>query len=453
MDKGIEQYNSLIQMSSMPAKENITVQFDAVFSEMESQLNGSAGSLVHEFQKKSFTTLRQIQFPDRKHEDWKYTSVLKLIEPEYTLASVPTQNKLESIPGLDSYVIEVINGKISLENIVQTFQTSGIRISSLNEAFGSDAWKEVFLEWISQEKPSPNRAFEFLNYAFHTNSFFIEIPKNVILDKPIEIRIVHNDPRITFSHPLYFIRACTGSSAMIFERFDTVSDTDAKASVSLVNSLGYIHIDQNASIKHIKWQHLPTHQNLVYKLLVTQRRDSRFESFAFDFGGAIVRNNVEVELDEPNTFTSLQAGFIAKDRQSMDHQTRINHKVPNCESHELYKGIIDGFASAAFNGKVLVHKDAQKTNAFQQNDTLVLSPNAVMNSKPQLEIFADDVKCSHGATIGQMDETALFYLRSRGMNIDEAKHILKSAFLASVIDHIEDPNIREHIIKGMTTVI
>jgi Fe-S cluster assembly protein SufD len=439
-------------MPSMPAKENITVQFDSIFSEMESQLNGSAGSLVHEFQKKSFNTLKHIQFPDRKHEDWKYTSVLKLIEPEYTLAHA-ADYKLESIPGLDSYVIEVINGKISTEKTAHAHKTSGIRIYSLNEAFGLDSWKEVFLQWISEENPSPNRAFEFLNYAFHANSFFIELPKNVILDKPIEIRIVHNDPRITFSHPLYFIRACAGSSATIFERFDTAGDTDVNASVSLVNSLGYMYLDQNAAIKHIKWQHLPAHQNFVYKLLVTQRRDSRFTSFAFDFGGAIVRNNVEVELDEPNTFTSLQAGFIAKDRQSMDHQTRINHKVPNCESHELYKGIIDGYASAAFNGKVLVHKDAQKTNAFQQNDTLVLSSNAVMNSKPQLEIFADDVKCSHGATIGQMDETALFYLRSRGMNADEAKHILKSAFLASVVDQLDDPHIREHINTGMTSEI
>ena len=437
----------------MLSRENITVQFDSAFSEMESQLNGSVGSLVHTFQKKSFNTLQQIQFPGRKHEDWKYTSVLKLIEPDYKMAGVSFEKKLESIPGLESYVIEVINGKISLENSAIALRTSGIKFTSLNEAFGLDSWKEVFLHWISQENPSPNRAFEFLNYAFHANSFFIEIPKNVILDKPIEIRIIHNDAGITFSHPLYFIRACSGSSATIFERFDHNNVADVHSSVSLINSLAYIHLDQNASLKHIKWQNLPAHQNLVYKLLVTQRRDSRFESFAFDFGGAIVRNNVEVELDESNTYTSLQAGFMAKDRQSMDHQTRINHKVPYCESHELYKGIIDGYASAAFNGKVLVHKDAQKTNAFQQNDTLVLSPNALMNSKPQLEIFADDVKCSHGATIGQMDETALFYLRSRGMNANEAKHILKSAFLASVIDHIDDLHIREHISTGMTTAI
>ncbi|MEO5907338.1 MAG: SufD family Fe-S cluster assembly protein, partial [Saprospiraceae bacterium] len=200
---------------------------------------------------------------------------------------------------------------------------------------------------------------------------------------------------------------------------------------------------------HTKWQDLPISQNLVYKLFITQFRDSSFETFAFDWGGNVVRNNVEVELEGHNTYTSLQAGYLASGKQSMDHQTRINHKVAYCESHELYKGIIDQYSTAAFNGKVFVHKDAQKTNAFQQNDTLVLSNHALMNSKPQLEIYADDVKCSHGATIGQMDVQALFYLRSRGITHDVAKHILKKAFIAQVLDKVPDENIRTYIIAQM----
>lgn len=219
---------------------------------------------------------------------------------------------------------------------------------------------------------------------------------------------------------------------------------------SLINSLGYIQIDKNASLSHVKWQNIPLSQHLVYKLFVTQFRDSRFETFAFDYGGSLVRNNVEVELEENNTYTSLHGAYIATGKQNMDHQTRINHKVAYCESHELYKGIIDGQASAAFNGKVFVHKDAQKTNAYQQNDTLVLSPFAVMNSKPQLEIYADDVKCSHGATIGQLDQQAMFYLRSRGIDASTAKHILKEAFLAEVIEKLPDENLRDYITSQMS---
>jgi Fe-S cluster assembly protein SufD len=227
------------------------------------------------------------------------------------------------------------------------------------------------------------------------------------------------------------------------------SESQFPASDTLINSICFIHLDQNAIARHIKWQELPLYQNLVYKLFVTQQRDSRFETFAFDQGGQLVRNNVEIELEEPNTYTSLQAGYLATGHQSMDHQTRINHKVPHCESHELYKGIIDDQATGAFNGKVLVHKDAQKTNAFQQNDTLVLSKNALMNSKPQLEIFADDVKCSHGATIGQLDEKAMFYLKSRGLREESAKHMLKKAFISEVLDKVHNEAMRNYISSQM----
>jgi Fe-S cluster assembly protein SufD len=140
---------------------------------------------------------------------------------------------------------------------------------------------------------------------------------------------------------------------------------------------------------------------------------------------------------------------MAKHRQSIDHQTSIQHKVPHCESHECFKGIIDDQASAAFNGKVCVHPDAQKTNAYQQNDTLVISQHAVMNSKPQLEIFADDVKCSHGATIGQLDEKALFYLKARGLDTNAAQHILKAAFLAQVLDITPVEPLRDYIRSRM----
>ena len=218
----------------------------------------------------------------------------------------------------------------------------------------------------------------------------------------------------------------------------------------MINASAYISIGQNASVNHYRWQNLPETIRLVNILSAQQERDSRFSSYAFDIGGQTVRNNIHVELEDSNTYSSLQAAYMAKNKQSMDHQTRINHKVPHCESHELYKGIIDGQASGAFNGKVLVHPDAQKTNAFQQNDSLVLSQHARMNSKPQLEIFADDVKCSHGATIGQLDQKSLFYLMSRGLKKEDAKHMLTSAFLAEVLDTLTIEPLREYIRMKMT---
>ena len=421
-----------------------------VFQEYEATLNGLSGNAVHEFRKRSFDSLKQVQFPDRKHEDWKYTAVQKLISPKYKVASSPPPVHATTIAGVETYVISIINGKVDLKDLDPEIANKGLRIISLQDAIDDPSWKEAFSKRTGASAISSGSAFDLLNFSFSSSGLFIDIPRNTVLDKAIEFRIIHEDPEISFSHPLFFMRCGQGSRVKMIERYLGNESGFSSTNESLINSLGYIQIDKNASLSHVKWQNIPLSQHLVYKLFVIQFRDSRFETFAFDYGGSLVRNNVEVELEENNTYTSLHGAYIATGKQNMDHQTRINHKVAYCESHELYKGIIDGQASAAFNGKVFVHKDAQKTNAYQQNDTLVLSPFAVMNSKPQLEIYADDVKCSHGATIGQLDQQAMFYLRSRGIDASTAKHILKEAFLAEVIEKLPDENLRDYITSQMS---
>lgn len=433
----------------MLEQEKIIEHLDEVFRDMESRLNGRAGSLLHSFHKNSFEALKGTHFPDRKHEDWRYTPVQRLIYPKYKLAEIKQQYSITEIPELDSFKIPIINGKVILDGIDPELTSAGVIIQPLQEAMQNPSPENISSKWLHPALASSNQAFELLNFAFHSGGFVMEIPKNLSLSKPIEIQIIHDDPDISFSHPLYFIHAAEGSNVTVIERFEKNITSSATTANGLINALAFIHLDKNAGVKHIRWQDLPETQSLVYKLAVAQHRDSRFESFAFDFGGDMIRNNIDVELDESNTYTSLQAGYLAKRRQSFDHQTRINHKMPHCESHELYKGIIDEQASGAFNGKVFVHPDAQKTNAFQQNDTLVLSSNALMNSKPQLEIYADDVKCSHGATIGQMDEKSLFYLKARGLDTQTAKHMLKAAFLAEVLDHAPVEPLRNFIRSRM----
>lgn len=430
----------------MTGQDQIIDHLKEVFQEVESGLNGRSGDNVHEFQKSSFEALQQIDFPDRKHEDWKYTSVQKLISPKYKLADAQPLIQTRPIQGLDSYVINIINGKADFKDAHPGLQAAGVKLLSLTEAFENPGWTDAFKKFVLPTELNSNRAFDFLNFSFNTDGFYLEVPKNVILDKPVELRIVHDDPEISFSHPLYFIRCGAQSKLEVIERFESNQSGTASSNEAFINSIGYFHIEKNATVTHIKWQDLPLTQHLVYKLFISQYRDSRFEMFAFDRGGRLVRNTVEVELEENNTYSSLQGGYFASGKQSMDHQTRINHKVAYCESHELYKGILDEQATGAFNGKVFVHKDAQKTNAYQQNDTLVISPFALMNSKPQLEIYADDVKCSHGATIGQLDERALFYLRSRGMGIESARQMLMDAFIAEITEKI--PNV---VMRGFIT--
>ncbi len=434
----------------MTNQEKILNHLTAVFDTFESSLNGKAGSVLHNLQKSSFAALKQFQFPDRKHEDWKYTVAQNIISPEYTLAGVNQQVNIEAIPNLDTYSIVVSNGRILWDQIDPALKDSGIKLITFKEMLEDAALAAAFSKIVEQDSPSTNKAFEFLNFAFQSGGFAISIPKNFKLDKPVEIKIVHDDPEISFSHPLYFVHAAEGSSISIIERYEKASNKATTTQIGLINASAFHYIENNAEVKHYRWQNLPSTQSLVYKLAATQHRDSRFETFAFDFGGSTIRNNIDVELEASNTYSSLQAAYISKDKQSVDHQTKINHKVPHCESHELYKGIIDDQASGAFNGKVYVHQDAQKTNAYQQNDSLVLSANARMNSKPQLEIYADDVKCSHGATIGQMDEKSLFYIMSRGINRETAKHMMKSAFLSEVLDALPIEPLRDHIRSKMS---
>lgn len=437
----------------MADQEKTLNHLSEVFHTIASNLNGKADGALHQFQKSSFKSLQEVQFPNRKHEDWKYTVVQNLINPLYQLAGVNQTVHMDQVPGLESHRVIVSNGRILWDQMDPKLKDSGIRLMAFDEMLEEEALAAVFKKMISLDIPSSNKAFEFLNFAFQSGGFAIEVPKNFKLDKPIEIQIIHDDPEVSFSHPLYFILAREGSNISIIERFEENKKTASPSTPGLINASAYLFLEKNATINHYRWQNLPSTQTLVYKLSVSQSRDSRFDAFGFDYGGLTVRNNIDLELEDSNTYSSLYAAYISRNKQSIDHQTRINHKMPHCESHELYKGIIDDQASGAFNGKVYVHPDAQKTNAFQQNDSLVLSANARMNSKPQLEIYADDVKCSHGATIGQMDEKSLFYLMSRGINKEAAKHMLKSAFIAEVLDAVTIEPLRNHIRLKMSSAL
>lgn len=434
----------------MSEQDKIIDHFTRVFSDFENRLNGHATGPLHVLRKQSFDALKQVRFPDRKHEDWKYTAVQQIITPSYELAESISGSALPPIPELETYAINIINGRPAENQIDPVLQSSGVRMLSLEQAFLDPAWRQRLEPHFAVSSPNSGQAFHLLNVAFHNEGFVLDIPKNLKLDKPIELRFTHHQNEVSFSNPLYFVFAGQGSELTLLERFDHAPLDKPSEEQSLINATGHMYLDKNAGVRHIKWQDLPAHQNLIYALHVSQSADSRFNSIAIDFGGRLIRNNVDVELHEPNTYTSLQAAFMAKGTQSMDHQTRINHSVPHCESHELYRGILDDKATAAFNGKVSVHRDAQKTNAYQQNDTMVLSPYALMNSKPQLEIFADDVRCSHGATIGQLDRKSLFYLMARGLNEATATHMLKAAFLAQVLDAIPLDALSQYIRRRMS---
>lgn len=430
--------------------DSLLTNYDSIFRAREEKLNGHASTAWHAYRQTALDRLKAVQFPDRKHEDWRYTPVNRLLGNEaLPVADASPARDLPSIPGLESHVIIVRNGVSLATEWPDELRTAGIRLQFLDEVFDDPAWQPLLRQSLPGADADAGRAFDLLNAAFHTHALCIDIPANLVLSKPIELRIHHDAEGPSMSNPLCLVRVGSGSEVQWIERFEG----NPGAATALVNAAAYIHLEPNASLTHTRWQDLPDNQRLVYKLSVTQGRDSRFTSQLFDHGGDVIRNTLDIDLEAPGTFTSLEGAYVARDRQSVTHQTRINHRVPHCESHEWYKGILDGSGSAAFNGKVFVHPDAQKTNAYQQNDALVLSPHALMNSKPQLEIFADDVRCSHGATIGQMNPESLFYLRSRGLSDTTARKMLQSAFLAPLVEHVGLEPVRAYIAPKMGILV
>lgn len=433
----------------MASEQPIVSHLSGIFQDREKGLNGISRTNWYAFQKESLDKLTKLQFPDRHHEDWRYTTPQQLLSTHFKLSGkCPATVGIDQIPNLDSYIIDIRNGQLDIDLFPQELKEKGITITPLHSAYDNETWKALFLRWIIVPNEDAGRAFDLVNLAFQSSGYFIQIPANTIIEKPIEVRITHYDRSESFSNPSYFVEVGKGSSLKWIERFESVA-SDSPSSGGMINFAGYFHLHKNANIHHIKWQHLPEDQKLFYKLFFTQERDSQAKSHVFDLGGDTVRNTVEAELNDSNTYTELLGAYMAHGKQSIDQQTRINHKFPHCQSREWYKGIVDDSARAAFNGKVYVHPDAQKTNAFQQNDAIVLSTHGLMNSKPQLEIYADDVRCSHGATIGQLDEQAMYYLQSRGIQESKAKMILKSAFLAPLVEEIGIPVIQEYISRHM----
>ncbi|RIK66478.1 Fe-S cluster assembly protein SufD [candidate division KSB1 bacterium] len=242
------------------------------------------------------------------------------------------------------------------------------------------------------------------------------------------------------AHPRNLILAGEGSQVQIVETYGSLNQD-----VYLNNIVSEIVLEKNAVVEHVRLQNESRKAYHIAAREVELARDSVYTSVSIDLGGKLVRNNFNLRLRAEHCEGNLYGFYFGAGEQLIDNHTLIDHLMPNCPSNEFYKGILTDKAHGVFNGKVMVHQDAQKTNAYQQNQCLLLSNDAVINTKPQLEIFADDVKCSHGASIGQLDEDSVFYLRSRGIGEEEAQSMLRFAYASEILNHIKSPGIRVHV--------
>jgi len=417
-----------------------------LFAQYETNLNGHSNHPIANFRKSAFAEFVAADIPTRRDEDWKYTSVAKIFRDSLAEGQSATVTQADVAPylfdGLDVIQIVYSNGVFCPDISTLGSPEDGLQIVLLSEALEHQPLSEWIAEVSTVEGGTDVNAFLPLNKAFASNGIVITTDKNAVISKPIHI--IHLNTQTSadyFTTPQLYIKSETSSQVTVIESH--IGNTTNKYFSNIANR---IDVADNAQVTHYKLQEEGDEALQVSNTLVRQHRDSTFTSYVVDLGGSMVRNNLSTDLLASGTNTNYYGVYLGTESQHIDNQTYIDHAMPHCESNELYKGILTDKARGVFNGKVMVREDAQKTNAFQQNSSLVLSPTAVMDAKPQLEIYADDVKCSHGATIGQMDESSIFYLRSRGIPEAAARTLLQKAFVGEVIMHVNIPEVRDAIL-------
>ena len=393
------------------------------------------------FRRESLDRFESLGFPTMKNEDWHFTSVApiadRVFHPGEQKTLSPDVLASFQLPVLGGPTITFVNGHYSAELSTKLNEESGISFESTANAIQRDSGNSLRQQLGTIAVPASS-AFTALNSAFFRDGAVLRLAANTVVDVPIHLVFIAAGGDGSVSHPRNLIVADAHSQATIVESYVTFGDAESFTNVVTEVSLG-----EGARLSHYKLQSESPRAFHVGTIQARQARNSWYESFSFATGADLSRTNVYTILDGDAAECVLNGLYLADGTQHMDHQTYVEHVAPNCPSHELYKGILDGRSHGVFNGKVYVHPEAQKTDGKQSNNNLLLSSHARVDTKPQLEIFADDVKCTHGATVGRLDETALFYLRSRGIGIAMARQLLTYAFAADVLERLQLAPLKE----------
>lgn len=411
----------------------------------ENAIRNSENSNLSEIQSQAILELQKSQFPTLKDEDWKYTNLKKLLNYQFVHSSnlekvVLAKSDIDNLKfgSFDSYLLVFVNGIFEKELSDYSELSSKVFINTISDSFGSD--NEIVKKYFSKIAIN-NTAFDLLNLSNFVGGLFVYIPKNVIIDKPIQIlNITGNAGDISFSSSRNLIVAGENSQSTFIQKHVGI-----EGNIYFNNISTEIVIEQNGIVNFYNVELDNDDSFHLEKTDVYQNRDSQFHHYNFTFGGKLVRNDITTKLDAENVECTLNGLYIANDNQHIDNSTFINHAKPHSTSNQLYKGILDEKSNGVFSGKILVAKDAQLTNAYQNSNTILLSDEAKVDTRPQLEIYADDVKCTHGATVGQLDESALFYILSRGIPKDKAKSMLITAFAESVVSDLKIAELKDEI--------
>jgi Fe-S cluster assembly protein SufD len=428
----------------MDLKEKLLASFMAFEAQVDidSDLHDIRTSAIKNFENKGF--------PTKKEEAWKYTSLNQILKSDYSV--FPKTESIIDFPAVKKYFLHEIDTYkvVFIDGVFSSFLSStthdGIDVCLMSSALTKPKYKMVIDEYFNKAA-SKDESLTSLNTAFASEGAYINIPKSKVADKPIEILYFSTGSEAALMvQPRNLVIVGENSHVQIIERHQSLNDNPV-----LTNSVTEIFANKRAIVDYYKIQNDNLAASLIDNTYISQREQSIAAVHTFSFGGNLTRNNLNFFHHGERIDSTLKGITIIEGQQHVDHYTLVHHATPNCESHQNYKGIYNDRSTGVFNGKIYVEKEAQKTDAFQQNNNILLSDKATINAKPQLEIFADDVKCSHGCTIGQLDDRAMFYMQSRGIPQKEAKALLMYAFSNEVIESIKIPELKNRITKIIAT--
>jgi Fe-S cluster assembly protein SufD len=420
---------------SLITTDNITGQ---IATSIEQTINVAADPLRND----ALQTFRKLGLPAPKNEEYKYTPIARLLEKNFTFTPSPAPGPLTEIgkffiKGIEANIIVFIDGVFSQDHSV--IRSSELKIIPLKDALASR--NEVASAHFGKYIDHHADALAAWNTAAWSHGLFIHIPDHAVIEKPI---LIHHITNATAGEMVAVNRnlivAGRNSQATIIEKFDSTGEAN-----HFSNTVSEVVVNENAKVNLYSIQN-DSGNRFQYGLTeIYQKNNSLLNTYTFCLRGKLIRNNLHLQLDGQGIESHMYGLYLLGKDLLADNHTVVDHKQAHSYSNELYKGIMDDNSKGVFNGKIFVRPNAQKTNAFQANRNILLTDKATVNTKPQLEIWADDVKCSHGCTTGQLDEEAVFYLRSRGLHKDTARAMMLYAFAGEVLDHVKHPVLNEYL--------
>ncbi|SEW57309.1 Fe-S cluster assembly protein SufD [Chitinophaga arvensicola] len=418
---------------------------------LSAQVPALATDTLQDIRRKALERFSTIGLPTLKTEAWRYTNIQRYLkEFPYellTTAAAVAEDVVNStaIPELDCYRVVLVNGHLQADQSTLP-EGKGITIGAMS----ANTTATGFVTYFNEQQHLAAESMAQLNTALFADGLYIELAANTVVDKPIHVVNVYSCTAHAFIQPRHLWVLNRNAAATIIE----TSIHPETATIAFANSVLETVVMENAELWHYNIQQGAESFREVHTTAAQQHKDSRYHHFNFTLPNTpFTRNNLSVALKGSHTETNLNGLYIASKHQHVDNHTFMDHIMPDCNSNELYKGVLLDSSNGVFTGKILVHQEAQKTNAFQQNNNLLLGTKADINSQPQLEIYADDVKCSHGFTAGQFSEESMFYLRSRGIGEDAAKALMVNAFSHDITDAVKVPALQHFLQEQIAEIM